>query len=94
MTRQKAYLIQTSPTAVHGLDDLNIALERGWRVASTCPLGGAAAGGSEEQGFSVGCLVIVERNERHAPAVIDTIEEEVDELLEGDGANADVDAKL
>ncbi len=81
---------------MRGLDELNMALGRGWRVVSSTPLGGAAAGDSPDPEICVGCLVVVERDERRSAALIDTVEEEeiVDELLEGDGANADVDTDL
>lgn len=95
MTKQKAYVIQSGSDGIKGLDELNVALGRGWRVVATTPFGGAAAADSADR-FCVACLVVVEREDRPAAALVDTAEEEdiVDELIEGDGSNGDVDTDL
>lgn len=96
VSKQKAYLIQVGADGVRGLDDLNMALGRGWRVVETTPLGGAAAGTEADARLCLACLVVVERSERPAASLLETSEEDeiVDELLEGDGADAEVDTDL
>ncbi len=93
MAKQKAFLILVRPDSVEGLDELNLALGRGWRVVSSVALGGAATGTTQEHHYCVGCLVTVERDQHRAASLMESIEEEdaVDELLEGDGAESDVD---
>lgn len=95
MLKQKAHLIVSGPDGIRGLDELNSALERGWQVVSTSPLGGAAAANPPgETTFCVGALVVVERSTRPAESSLEAVVEEeevLDELVEGDGSNADID---
>jgi hypothetical protein len=94
MTKQKAHIVTLDNTGrVSGLNDLNLALGRGWSFVSATPLGGSIPSGGEN-----GCLaalVILQREDRTAEALLESVEEEADELLddlvEGDGANQDVD---
>lgn len=92
MRQQKVYLIRSGSTGVSGIDELNAALGRGWRVVAMSPLGGAASGAAAEHWHSVGCLVVVERSGSVTAALAETTEEE--ELLEGDGADAEIDPDL
>lgn len=94
MTKQKAHIVTLDSTGrISGLDELNLALGRGWTFVNATPMGGSTPSGADN-----GCLaalVILQREDRTAEAVLESIEEEADELLddlvEGDGANTDVD---
>lgn len=77
MDNQQALLVTDAPG---GLDALNDHLRQGWRVASVAPMGG----GGQTEGFAA--LVVVERAGQGAEAVLEQIAEEVEDVLEGDGA--------
>jgi hypothetical protein len=100
-TTQKALIVKTGPEGHEGLEELNIELERGWRVAEVAPMGGAG-GASASPGHAA--LVILEGRdlnepqpavaakdiedvEEEADEVVEEVVEEVDEVVEGDGAN-------
>jgi hypothetical protein len=90
-THQKALVILTRPGDRHELDDLNIALRRGWRVAHVTAMG--AAGIGTENGLPELCfaaLVIIERDHDDAealPALAEEIPEALlDDAEQGDGA--------
>src|SRR5690625_3084925 len=92
MSKQKANQAQAGPTGTVGLDELNHALAKGWTVKHVSPLGGAATGTQAEAALCVGALVILQLNDRMEMDLPLVEEEELlDDLLEGDGANADVD---
>lgn len=64
MERQRALLVTTRPGENHGLDELNVALKRGWRVACATAMGGAGIGtqnGKPDLCFAA--LVIIERRD-------------------------------
>lgn len=88
--QQKALVVRLRPDSIHGLDELNVQLGRGWRVAKVSPLGGAGVGEHEgEPELCLAALVIIERREEAASEVMVQAEEEteelVDELVEGEG---------
>jgi hypothetical protein len=97
---QKAVIVRTGPDGHDGLKELNLQLERGWRVARMRPMGGAS---TEDEGPSHAALVILERRERDRPSpaaavaaleeigeeseeVVEQVVEEADEIVEGNGA--------
>jgi hypothetical protein len=63
---QKALIVRTGPDGHDGLEALNIALERGWRVAKVAPMGGAA-GPADTPCHAA--LVILERADQHQPTL-------------------------
>lgn len=85
--QQKALIVTTGTKKPKGLDELNIALERGWRVATMTPMGGSGAS-TEEPRFAA--LVVIERHEDSTSGVLQAVEEETEEIAEGDGASSDV----
>jgi hypothetical protein len=97
---QKALIVRAGPTSNSGLNDLNIELERGWRVAEVAPMGGAGGATSDPV---VAALVILEHHDEAAPEPslatetvepveeepVDEVVDELDEVVEGDGAGTD-----
>lgn len=97
---QKALIVRAGPTSSSGLDDLNIELERGWRVAEVAPMGGAGGATSDPV---VAALVILEHRDEESPEPslatetveqvdeepVDEVMEDLDEVVEGDGAGTD-----
>lgn len=98
---QKALIIKDSPTTTHGLDELNVHLKRGWRVAHLAPMG--AAGNNTPDALSDRCfaaIVIIERTDQEAVDMLLQMEEEVEDLIEdmietemaeGDGATLEIE---
>lgn len=86
--QQKALIVTTGSKKSKGLDELNIALERGWRVSSISPMGGSGAS-KEEPRFAA--LVVIERYADGPSAVLQAVEEEADEIVEGDGTSKEID---
>ena len=93
-TNQKALIVRTGPEESDGLDELNIELERGWRVAEISPMGGAGGGDAPV----LAAVVILEHRDRPeqepkvATEAIEQVEEspeevvdEIDDVVEGDG---------
>ena len=81
MSHQKALVVVAGPTGARtaSLDRLDEHLRSGWRVAQAVPMGGGGA----TDGFA--SLVVLERaGETEAEALLDQIEEELDETG-GDG---------
>ncbi len=78
-THQKAFFVATDGGKPQGLDELNIALGRGWRVAHTTPLGGA---GAPTDALCLAALVIVEREENDTSAALAGIEEEAEDFVD------------
>lgn len=78
---QKALIVRTTPNGHDGLTELNLELERGWRVAEMSPMGGA--GGATETPCHA-ALVILEHQdpEQTGPAVAAETFEEVEEEAE------------
>ena len=97
---QKALIVRTGPDGHDGLEELNIQLERGWRVAETTPMGGAE---TEADGPTHAALVVLERRDPDRPTptaavaaleeigeeseeVVEQVVEEAEEVVEGNGA--------
>lgn len=94
MTKQKAHLVTIDGGGqIRGLDELNVAFGRGWTFVSATPFGGQTL--HPDQGGCMATLIVVQREDRSAEALLGAVEEEaddlLDELMEGDGANKDVD---
>lgn len=85
--QQKALIVTTGSKKPKGLDELNIALERGWRVAVVSPMGGSGAS-KEEPRFAA--LVVIERHEDVPSSVLHAVEEAEEENLDGDGTSREV----
>lgn len=96
-TTQKALIIRTGPDGHDGLEELNIELERGWRVVEVAPMGGA--GGATSSPVVAALVILEHRDERSeepvmaAEAVAEETEKAVEEIVEesyevteGDGA--------
>lgn len=98
---QKALIVRTGPNGHDGLKELNIELERGWRVVRISAMGGT---GDAEEAPTHAALVILERRERDQPSpaaavaaleeigtesegVVEQVIEEADEIVEGNGAD-------
>lgn len=98
---QKALIVRTGPDGHDGLEELNIELERGWRVVRVSAMGGA---GETDEGPTHAALVILERRERDRPnpdaavaaleeigeeseEVVEQIVEDANEVVEGNGAD-------
>jgi len=98
---QKALIVQTGPDGPDGLEDLNLELERGWRVARVSPMGGATGStdgpthaalvilehleDDEEPSLAVEAL---ERIERSGESVIEDVVKNRGGTMEGNGADA------
>ncbi len=100
---QKALIVRTGPDGHDGLKELNLELERGWRVARIAAMGGA---GDVKEAPGHAALVILERRDpdRPAPAAavaaleeigsksekaVEHVMEEATELVEGNGEPLD-----
>lgn len=97
---QKALIVRTGPDGHEGLEELNIELERGWRVTYTGPMGGASG---PSDGPTHAALVILEHEDPDQPGAavaaeaFEEVEEEaeevvegvVEEVVDGNGANPD-----
>ena len=84
--KQKALVVVAGPTGARtaSTDRLDELLEAGWRVAQAAPMGGGGAA----DGFA--SLVVLERaGETEAEAILDQIEEEIDEA----GGDGDLDVQ-
>jgi hypothetical protein len=92
-TEQKALIVTTDTVKTRGLDELNIHLGRGWRVAHVSPMGGAAYGAHQGDAPSMclAALVILERPTDSAIDILEQVGEQAEELLdeisEGDGSH-------
>lgn len=85
-THQRAIIVTTGSEKSRGLDELNIALGRGWRVVHISPMGGSGASRKEPR---FAALVVIQRKENSTADVLQQVEEETD-VVDGDGASADV----
>ena len=95
---QKALIVRTGPEGHDGLDELNIELERGWRVARVRPMGGA---NTEGEGPTHAALVVLKRRDRDRPSSAaavaaleeigaeseDVVEQVVEEAVDGNGTD-------
>lgn len=95
---QKALIVRTGPDGHEGLKKLNLELEKGWRVATVSPMGGAGeAGGApshaalvvlerrDREGTTV-AVEAVERAEQEAKSVVEDVMRDVGKVVEGNGA--------
>lgn len=95
---QKALIVRTGPDGHEGLKKLNVHLEKGWRVATVSPMGGAGAVENApchaalvvlerrgDQGATV-AVEAVERAEREATSVIEEVMRDMGKVIEGNGA--------
>ena len=96
---QKALIVRTGPDGHEGLKELNVHLEKGWRVATVSPMGGAgeAAGAPchaalvvlERRGSDETATVAVEaleRAESEAQSVVEEVMRGIGKVTGGDGA--------
>ena len=89
-THQKAMVLLAGPEKTRGLSELNMELERGWRVVHVTPMGGTGTP-DQAEGPHWAALVIIERGQDRTSGALalEQVEEEVEELLEelaeGDG---------
>jgi hypothetical protein len=98
---QKALIVRTGPEGHDGLKELNVELERGWRVVRVTAMGGA--GDVADEAPTHAALVVLEREDRDQPSsaaavaaleeigkeseeVVEQVVEEADEIVEGNGA--------
>lgn len=98
---QRALIIRASAAGEDGLAELNVELERGWRVAQVTPMGGT---GLDDNGDAptpfLAALVIIERrsDEEEGPVAVEALkkvreiedepEEIVEEVVEENGAGS------
>ena len=98
---QKALIVRTGPDGHEGLKELNIHLEKGWRVATVSPMGGAGktAGAPchaalvvlerrNEEGTTI-AVEAVERAESKAESVVEEVMRDMGKVIEGNGAEPD-----
>lgn len=96
---QKALIVRTGPDGHEGLKELNLELERGWRVARVSPMGGAGDAGDgpchaalvvlerrDEEGATV-AIEAVERAEREATSVVEEVMRDMGKVIEGNGTD-------
>ena len=96
---QKALIVRTGPDGHEGLKELNLELERGWRVARVSPMGGAGEAGDapchaalvvlerrDENGTTV-AVEAVERAESEAKSVVEDVMRDIGSVIEGNGAD-------
>jgi hypothetical protein len=62
----KALIVRTGPDGHEGLEKLNLELERGWRVHTVSPMGGA---GDAQEAPCHAALVVLERRDAERPTV-------------------------
>lgn len=96
---QKALIVRTGPDGHEGLEKLNLHLEKGWRVATVSPMGGAGeAGGApchaalvvlERRGGKGTTVAVeaVERAESEAKSVVEEVMRDMGKVIEGNGAD-------
>ncbi len=75
---QRALIVRVGPEHTDGLDELNIELQRGWRVAHVAPMGGTGLDASGEAPSPLlAALVVIERSERekNGPLTMTAVEE-------------------
>ncbi len=96
---QKALIVRTGPDGHEGLKELNLELERGWRVVNVSPMGGAGVADDApchaalvvlEQRPDEGATVAVEaveRAESKAKSVVEEVMRDMGKVIEGNGAD-------
>lgn len=95
---QKALIVRTGPDGHEGLKELNLELERGWRVSTVSPMGGA---GDAKEAPCHAALVILEQRKQDAPTmaveaveratweaetVVEEVMRDIGKGIEGNGA--------
>lgn len=98
---QKALIVRTGPNGHDGLKRLNLELEKGWRVATVSPMGGAGDAGDgpchaalvvlERRSHDEGATLAVEaleRAESEAQSVVEDVMRDVGQFIEGNGAES------
>lgn len=92
---QRALLVKIRPDETHGLDELNVALSRGWHVVQATAMGGAGVGTRDGlPDMCLAALVIIERDDEAALAMIreeEVAEKPEGESVEGNGAPVELD---
>ena len=79
---QKAVIVRAGAESTEGLDELNILLNRGWKVAQVAPMGAAGVGAPDgPAAVHFAALVVLERPLR-AEATLDAAEEEIEEVID------------
>lgn len=95
---QKAVLVKIRPDETHGLDELNVALGRGWHVVHATAMGGAGVG--TQDGLPDLCLAALVVIERGSDAVLAPLvaeeepEDHANDIVEGNGAGVELDDDL
>lgn len=95
---QKALIVRTGPDGHEGLKELNLELERGWRVARVSPMGGAGETGEapchaalvvlerrDEEGATV-AVEALERAKWEAETAVEEVMRDIGKGVEGNGA--------
>jgi len=96
---QKALIVRTGPDGHEGLKELNLELERGWRVATVSPMGGA--GDAEDAPCHAALVVLERRKNEGATVAVETLERakweaetaveevmrDIGKVIEGNGAD-------
>ena len=98
---QRALIIRASATSAEGLAELNVELQRGWRVAHVTPMGGTGLGEEDDAPTPfLAALVIIERSsdEEEGPVAVEALEkvrevedepqEIAEEVVEENGAGS------
>ena len=84
---QKAVIVRAGAESTEGLDELNVLLNRGWKVQHVAPMGAAGVGAPDGPAvLHFAALVVLERPQRAEAtlaAAEEEIEEVIDDLLEG-----------
>lgn len=97
--QQKALIVHYGPDSAHRLDELNVQLNRGWRVVHATPMGAVAMNTSgADPAVHFAALVVIERAQDNDTATLEKeSEEEIDEILEelveGNGSSVEIDDK-
>lgn len=90
---EKAFIVRTHADGTDNLAALNAELNRGWTVKHVTPMGGTGENRQEKsRGPMLAALVILERREPRtgATALAEEIEEEPEEMVEGNGADPEL----
>jgi len=97
---QKALIVRTGPGGHEGLKELNLHLQKGWRVATVSPMGGAGEAGEApchaalvilEHRDAEGPTMAVEAVERarwEAETAVEEVMRDIGKVIEGNGAGS------
>lgn len=84
-------MLTFGPEGPRGIDDVNDHLASGWRVESVTAMGGGGAS------HEMAAIIVLERAGTAAEAVLEALEEELDDVMDGDGSEVpgrDIDLGL